>query len=57
MCNLYVEKAYYRKNIKNMTNGKAKMHFLIKNSNIIINYNNIEIESLTRDRYNKYINK
>jgi hypothetical protein len=33
------------------------MHFLIKNSNIIINYNNIEIESLTRDRYNKYINK
>ena len=33
------------------------MHFLIKNSNIIINYNNIEIESLIRDRYNKYINK
>ena len=33
------------------------MHFLIKNSNIIINNNNIEIESLTRDRYNKYINK
>jgi len=33
------------------------MHFLIKNSNIIINNNNIEIESLPRDRYNKYINK
>ena len=24
MCNLYAEKAYYRKNIKNMTNGKAE---------------------------------
>jgi hypothetical protein len=33
------------------------MYFLIKNSNIIINNNNIEIESLPRDRYNKYINK
>ncbi len=57
MCNLYVEKAYYRKNIKNMTNGKAEKCIFNKNSNIIINYNNIEIESLPRDRYNKYINK
>lgn len=24
MCNLYDEKAYYRKNIKNMTNEKAE---------------------------------
>ncbi len=43
--------------IKNMTNGKAEKCIFNKNSNIIINYNNIEIESLPRDRYNKYINK
>ena len=36
---------------------KLRNAFLIKNSNIIKNYNNIEIESLPRDRYNKYINK
>jgi len=33
------------------------MYFLIKNSNIIINNNNIEIESMHLDSYNEYINK